>query len=132
MFGAIPEEAPPETMGGDSDNGDDRTERRIPPRFLRNYHIQEVIHRRQILLVQVVAEYFILGQRYIDLIAAMMHNGASAARYSAEQAQIVQARLPLLLGMGLILAPLTQGLLFAPAAFAYRVLSGKVLVESKE
>jgi len=62
MFGAIPEEAPPETIGGDSDadndneNGDERPERRIPPRFLRNYHIQEVIHRRQILLVQVVKE----------------------------------------------------------------------------
>ena len=59
MFGSIPEEAPPETIGGgdsDADNGDDRAERRIPPRFLRNYHIQEVIHRRQILLVQVVKE----------------------------------------------------------------------------
>ncbi|HEX3994869.1 MAG TPA: Rne/Rng family ribonuclease [Acetobacteraceae bacterium] len=60
IFGAIPEEAPPETIGGDADsdseNGDERPERRIPPRFLRNYHIQEVIHRRQILLVQVVKE----------------------------------------------------------------------------
>ncbi len=62
IFGAIPGEAPPETVGGDADGdsdtdgGDDRAERRIPPRFLRNYHIQEVIHRRQILLVQVVKE----------------------------------------------------------------------------
>jgi ribonuclease E len=62
MFGSIPEEAPPETIGGevdadnDNDGGEDRPERRIPPRFLRNYHIQEVIHRRQILLVQVVKE----------------------------------------------------------------------------
>ncbi|MGA3000488.1 MAG: Rne/Rng family ribonuclease [Acetobacteraceae bacterium] len=58
LFGSIPEEAPPETIGGDADadNGDERPERRIPPRFLRNYHIQEVIHRRQILLVQVVKE----------------------------------------------------------------------------
>ena len=31
-------------------------ERRIPPRFLRHYKIQEVIRRRQILLVQVVKE----------------------------------------------------------------------------
>ncbi len=60
IFGSIPEEAPPEIVGGDADadseNGDERQERRIPPRFLRNYHIQEVIHRRQILLVQVVKE----------------------------------------------------------------------------
>ncbi len=45
---------PPETMGGDA--YDARSERRIPPRYLRNYKIQEVIHRRQILLIQVVKE----------------------------------------------------------------------------
>ena len=65
MFGSIPEQAPPETMGGgdldvdtddETSDSDERRERRIPPRFLRNYHIQEVIHRRQILLVQVVKE----------------------------------------------------------------------------
>ncbi|HQT76334.1 MAG TPA: ribonuclease E/G, partial [Rhodopila sp.] len=48
---------PPETIGGhDGDGGDDHRERRIPPRFLRNYKIQEVIRRRQIMLVQVVKE----------------------------------------------------------------------------
>ena len=39
-----------------SDDGEEPRERRIPPRFLRNYKIQEVIRRRQILLVQVVKE----------------------------------------------------------------------------
>jgi hypothetical protein len=91
-----------------------------------------------LLLVQGIAEYFILGPGYFASIAAMARDGANAAnaantaRYSIEQAQIVQARLPLLLGMGLILAPLMQGLLFSPAAFAYRVLSTKASVESKE
>jgi ribonuclease E len=48
---------PPETVGGgDQDSGEDQRERRLPPRFLRNYKIQEVIRRRQILLVQVVKE----------------------------------------------------------------------------
>ena len=48
---------PPETIGGgDSDTGEDRSERRQQPRFMRNYKIQEVIHRRQILLIQVVKE----------------------------------------------------------------------------
>ena len=47
---------PPETVGGDADGADEMRERRIPPRFLRNYKIQEVIHRRQILLVQVIKE----------------------------------------------------------------------------
>ncbi|MCR0983572.1 ribonuclease E/G [Roseomonas populi] len=52
---------PPETVGGGSretDEGGDeeRRERRIPSRFLRHYKIQEVIRRRQIILVQVVKE----------------------------------------------------------------------------
>ncbi len=52
---AVAEEPPPEVIGGETDTEDSR-ERRIPPRFLRQYKIQEVIHRRQILLVQVVKE----------------------------------------------------------------------------
>ncbi|WP_245215429.1 Rne/Rng family ribonuclease [Pararoseomonas baculiformis] len=48
---------PPETIGGEDRNGDDeRRERRIPSKFLRHYKIQEVIRRRQIILVQVVKE----------------------------------------------------------------------------
>ncbi len=46
------DEAPEET-GGDDDRG---ARRRESPRFLRNYKIQEVIKRRQIMLVQVVKE----------------------------------------------------------------------------
>ncbi len=53
---AMPDAPPPETVGGDADAAEDARERRIPPRFLRNYKIQEVIRRRQILLVQVVKE----------------------------------------------------------------------------
>ncbi|MXP65393.1 ribonuclease E/G [Roseomonas sp. M0104] len=55
----IEEEGPaPETLGGrDKDEAEEvRGERRIPPRFLRHYKIQEVIRRRQIMLVQVVKE----------------------------------------------------------------------------
>ncbi|HUB44793.1 MAG TPA: ribonuclease E/G, partial [Acetobacteraceae bacterium] len=52
----IPEPLPPETIGGEPENGEEQRERRITPRFLRNYKIQEVIRRRQILLVQVVKE----------------------------------------------------------------------------
>ncbi|WP_043336617.1 Rne/Rng family ribonuclease [Belnapia moabensis] len=45
----------PETIGGEGPEEVSR-ERRIPPRFLRHYKIQEVIRRRQIMLVQVVKE----------------------------------------------------------------------------
>ena len=47
---------PPETVGGgDQESSDEQRERRTP-RFMRNYKIQEVIRRRQILLIQVVKE----------------------------------------------------------------------------
>ena len=50
---------PPETIGGEdmpAESEEERRERRIPPKFLRHYKIQEVIKRRQIMLVQVVKE----------------------------------------------------------------------------
>jgi ribonuclease E len=49
------EEEAPETLGG-TDPTEENGDRRPPPRFIRNYKIQEVIHRRQIMLIQVVKE----------------------------------------------------------------------------
>ena len=51
-----PAEPPPENLGGDGDDAAEARERRQRQRFLRNYKIQEVIHRRQIMLIQVVKE----------------------------------------------------------------------------
>jgi ribonuclease E len=52
---------PPETLGGEGAEASEgaeemRAERRQPPRFMRHYKIQEVIRRRQIMLIQVVKE----------------------------------------------------------------------------
>jgi ribonuclease E len=52
----VPPAPPPEAMGGDGDDAADERERRQRQRFLRNYKIQDVIHRRQIMLIQVVKE----------------------------------------------------------------------------
>jgi ribonuclease E len=52
---ALPALPPPETVGGDADVAEEVRERRMP-RFMRSYKIQEVIKRRQILLIQVVKE----------------------------------------------------------------------------
>ncbi|MBC4017467.1 Rne/Rng family ribonuclease [Siccirubricoccus deserti] len=49
------EAPPPETIGGEGSEEVAR-ERRLTPRFMRHYKIQEVIRRRQIMLVQVVKE----------------------------------------------------------------------------
>jgi ribonuclease E len=51
-----PEGPAPESLGGDGDDAAEARERRQRQRFLRNYKIQEVIHRRQIMLIQVVKE----------------------------------------------------------------------------
>jgi ribonuclease E len=51
-----PEAPPPENLGGDGDDAAEARERRQRQRFLRNYKIQDVIHRRQIMLIQVVKE----------------------------------------------------------------------------
>jgi len=60
-----PEAPMPEILGGEDpgaedENGDSegegRSERRSTPNFMRHYKIQEVIRRRQILLIQVVKE----------------------------------------------------------------------------
>ncbi len=59
---ALPPAPPPEVLQADhaddgDDDGDDSPRREgRPPRFMRSYKIQEVIRRRQILLVQVVKE----------------------------------------------------------------------------
>ena len=51
------EESPaPEQLGGDGDDAAEARERRMRQRFLRNYKIQDVVHRRQIMLIQVVKE----------------------------------------------------------------------------
>ena len=49
------QEPAPETVGG-PDGGYDREERRTSQRLMRHYKIQEVIRRRQVILVQVVKE----------------------------------------------------------------------------
>jgi ribonuclease E len=52
----VAELPPPENLGGDGDDAAEARERRQRQRFTKNYKIQDVIHRRQIMLIQVVKE----------------------------------------------------------------------------
>ena len=117
---AIPIEAlpPPETVGGgDQENGDDQRERRLPPRFLRNYKIQEVIRRRQILLVQVVKEergtkgaalttYLSLAGRFGVLMPNSPRGGGISRKITSatdrRRLKEVMAELDIPRGMGMI------------------------------
>jgi ribonuclease E len=114
---AMPDAPPPETVGGDTENGEEARERRIPPRFLRNYKIQEVIRRRQILLVQVVKEergtkgaalttYISLAGRYCVLMPNSPRGGGISRKITSatdrRRLKEVTAELQIPNGMGLI------------------------------
>ncbi len=108
---------PPETIGGgDHDTGDDQ-QRRLPPRFLRNYKIQEVIRRRQILLIQVVKEergtkgaalttYLSLAGRFGVLMPNSPRGGGISRKITSavdrRRLKEVMAELDIPRGMGMI------------------------------
>jgi ribonuclease E len=110
---------PPETVGGNSEHHDDGhgRERRSPPRFLRNYKIQEVIRRRQILLIQVVKEergnkgaalttYISLAGRYSVLMPNSPRGGGISRKITSatdrRRLKEITAELEIPRGMGLI------------------------------
>jgi ribonuclease E len=107
----------PETIGGEHDSGDEVRERRPPPRFTRNYKIQEVIRRRQILLIQVVKEergtkgaalttYISLAGRYCVLMPNSPRGGGISRKITSatdrRRLKEVTAELEIPRGMGLI------------------------------
>ena len=88
-----------------------------PPRFLRNYKIQEVIHRRQILLVQVVKEergtkgaalttYLSLAGRFCVLMPNSPRGGGISRKITSaadrRRLKEIMAELDIPQGMGLI------------------------------
>src|SRR5205814_909770 len=112
------EQPPPETVGGEGDGGEDTHERRIPSRLLRNYKIQEVIKRRQILLVQVVKEergtkgaalttYLSLAGRYCVLMPNTARGGGISRKITTatdrKRLKTVAQSLEVPQGMGLII-----------------------------
>jgi ribonuclease E len=108
--------APPETIGGESDHAEEVRERR-PSRFLRSYKIQEVIRRRQIILIQVVKEergtkgaalttYISLAGRYCVLMPNSPRGGGISRKITSatdrRRLKEVTAELEIPRGMGLI------------------------------
>ncbi|MGE0224874.1 MAG: Rne/Rng family ribonuclease [Acetobacteraceae bacterium] len=115
---AIAEAPPPEVVGGEQDSVDEPRERRLPPRFLRNYKIQEVIRRRQIMLVQVVKEergtkgaalttYLSLAGRFAVLMPNSPRGGGISRKITSatdrRRLKEIMTELDLPRGMGLII-----------------------------
>jgi ribonuclease E len=113
----VPEEPPPETVGGTGDGAEEAQERRIPRNFLRSYKIQEVIKRRQILLVQVVKEergtkgaalttYLSLAGRFSVLMPNSPRGGGISRKITSatdrRRLKEIMAELDIPKGMGLI------------------------------
>jgi len=115
---AGPSEPPPEQLGGaEAGDADYSREQRATPRFLRNYKIQEVIRRRQILLIQVVKEergtkgaalttYISLAGRFSVLMPNSPRGGGISRKITSaadrRRLKEVTAELDLPRGMGLI------------------------------
>jgi ribonuclease E len=112
---AGPSEPPPEPAG--AADGDEPREQRATPRFLRNYKIQEVIRRRQILLIQVVKEergtkgaalttYISLAGRFSVLMPNSPRGGGISRKITSaadrRRLKEITSELELPRGMGLI------------------------------
>ena len=111
----------PEVMGGEGDtfegNGAEEARQRRTARFLRNYRIQEVIHRRQILLIQVVKEergtkgaalttYISLAGRFCVLMPNSPRGGGISRKITSaadrRRLKEITAELEIPQGMGMI------------------------------
>ncbi len=105
----------PEQIGGEHDTDDQ--DRRSTPRFLKHYKIQEVIRRRQVLLIQVVKEergskgaalttYISLAGRFSVLMPNSPRGGGISRKITSasdrRRLKEVTAELDLPRGMGLI------------------------------
>jgi len=85
----------PETVGGEHDTGEESAAARRTARFLRTYKIQEVIRRRQVILVQVVKEergnkgaalttYVSLAGRYCVLMPNALRGGGVSRKITSD------------------------------------------------
>jgi ribonuclease E len=116
-YDIAPEQPPPETVGGEGDTTEESRERRGAYRFLRSYKIQEVIKRRQILLVQVVKEergtkgaalttYLSLAGRFGVLMPNSPRGGGISRKITSatdrRRLREIMAELDIPPGMGLI------------------------------
>ncbi|AOW49217.1 ribonuclease E [Acetobacter ascendens] len=84
----------PDYVGGETDTGEEALIQKRIARFLRNYRIQEVIRRRQVLLVQVVKEergnkgaalttYVSLAGRYCVLMPNALRGGGVSRKITS-------------------------------------------------
>lgn len=77
-----------------------------------------------IVVLSVLGEALILGSGATAHAASAAGNNAQQMQQMANQMRVAARNLPLLYGLSFVISPLVLGLALAPAAFAYRVLTG--------
>ena len=78
-----------------------------------------------ITLVAVAANLAVVGPDIVNLHFVLTQDQAAMNRQVQAIMGVVVKHQPMILGLEFLLAPFTYGLTFAPAAFAYRALTGK-------
>jgi hypothetical protein len=83
-----------------------------------------------VFIVLATAERFILGPDYFALVGRMLQDLQHIPKYAVQMQAILEQKSPMLLGLALLMAPISNGLFFTPAAFAYQMIAGKTVVAS--
>jgi hypothetical protein len=78
-----------------------------------------------VMIAAMVLDAAVMGPDVLNPHIELLRDQAAQMRHSAEQMRLMAAHLPLMMGIGFLLAPFTYGMTFAPAAFAYRALTSK-------
>lgn len=73
--------------------------------------------------VSLAVNIAILGPDFLNPHFELARDAAAQGRHMAAQMRLMSQHLPLLMGVGFLLAPFNYGLLLSPAAFAYQALT---------
>ena len=76
-----------------------------------------------IIIASLILKIMVLGTDFFNPHLELLKDHAAQAKLQAGQMCQMAAHLPLLMGIGFLLAPLTYGMTFAAPAFAYRALT---------
>lgn len=76
-------------------------------------------------LVFAAAEFAILGPDFYKPNLTLAKDTTASLHLMAQQMRAMQTHMPALMGLSFVISPVLYGLVFAPAAFAYRALTGQ-------
>jgi len=82
-------------------------------------------------LLFAAAEFAILGPDFYKPDLGLAKDATVSLHRMAQQMRAMQAHMPALMGLSFVVSPVLYGLVFAPAAFAYRALTGQAVPRTR-